>query len=211
MRIKCDAACGSDAGMNDVDFCENRYSLNYVDLPEEYEDTMRDWLQGFLALLKVQNAEFSGTGPAEGGPLQRLKTQICDNLTLYAMRYQEELAPFVQDCVTGIWELLMSLDAQECNDQVVIAALKFISAAARQNWPNSPFADVAALRSICDKVILPNIKLRDADFERFEDDAEDFLRRDIEEADQDSRRKATVELVQALMRNQEASMTEILI
>lgn len=50
----------------------------------------------------------------------------------------------------------------------------------------------ATLRAICDKIIMPNIFLRDSDEEAFEDNAIEFIRQDIEGSDSDTRVSAPV-------------------
>ena len=42
------------------------------------------------------------------------------------------------------------------------------------------FEDQSNLQSICEKVIVPNMEFRDADEEEFEDNPEEYIRRDIE-------------------------------
>ena len=35
-----------------------------------------------------------------------IKSQICDNVALYAQKYDEEFAPFLPQFVTAVWTLL---------------------------------------------------------------------------------------------------------
>ena len=37
-----------------------------------------------------------------------LKSQICENVALYAQKYDEEFAPFLPGYVETVWELLLS-------------------------------------------------------------------------------------------------------
>ena len=60
------------------------------------------------------------------------------------------------------------------------------------------FADPNILSSICEKVILPNMDFRPSDEELFEDNPEEYIRRDIEGSDVDTRRRAACDLVKAL-------------
>lgn len=59
--------------------------------------------------------------PEKPGPLERTKAQVCENIALYAKKYNEEdvefskhLPMFVQD----IWSLLVSTSNERCNDYV---------------------------------------------------------------------------------------------
>jgi exportin-2 (importin alpha re-exporter) len=60
------------------------------------------------------------------------------------------------------------------------------------------FKGEETLKSICENIILPNIAMREADEELFEDDPIEYIRRDIEGSDSDTRRRAATELVQGL-------------
>ena len=71
------------------------------------------------------------------------------------------------------------------------------------------FADPNILSSICEKVILPNMDFRPWDEELFEDNPEEYIRRDIEGSDVDTRRRAACDLVKALSKSFEVQMTEI--
>ncbi|CAD7940698.1 unnamed protein product [Amoebophrya sp. A25] len=204
-----------------VSCCALFHSLNVVDLPEEYEDTMKDWFGGFLHFLKGAEHQSSATVRSKPELWAKLRTQICENLSLYVTKYQEEVKDHVTSCTAGVWQLLLDLEAASGgmspsgddapNDLLVASGIKFLSAAAGQNWGDaSPFADQHALKQICEKIVIPNIKLRQCDVELFEDAPLDFIQRDIEEADQDTRRKAAIDLVKALMRFQEKTITDIL-
>ncbi|CAD7949735.1 unnamed protein product [Amoebophrya sp. A120] len=190
--------------------CAIFFSLNVVDLPEQYEDNMSIWYEGFFYFLKTSNfPPFLLQTDLER--CNKLRAQICDNMGLYVTKYQEEVKQFVKPATAAVWQLLLELDQSDMNDNVVASGIKFLSSAAGQNWGEaSPFNDLNALQQICERIVLPNIKLRQIDVELFEDSPLDFIQRDIEEADQDTRRKTAIELVKALMRFQESNVTNIL-
>ena len=60
------------------------------------------------------------------------------------------------------------------------------------------FAEEGTLRSICEKVIVPNMHFRDSDEELFEDNPEEYVRQDLEGSDVDTRCFAACNLVRAL-------------
>lgn len=66
---------------------------------------------------------------------------------------------------------------------------------------DSLFEDPSTLASICEKVIVPNMQFRDADEELFEDNPDEYIRRDVEGSDVDTRRRAACDLVQALSKS----------
>lgn len=55
----------------------------------------------------------------EAGLLEQLKSQICDNVALYAQKYDEEFQPFLPDFVAAVWHLLTSTDQSPKYDLVI--------------------------------------------------------------------------------------------
>jgi exportin-2 (importin alpha re-exporter) len=71
------------------------------------------------------------------------------------------------------------------------------------------FENEESLKSICEKIIIPNLFLRDIDIETFEDNPEEYIRKDIERSDVDTRRRAASDLVQALSQEFEKEVVAI--
>ena len=56
----------------------------------------------------------------EAGLLEQLKSQICDNIAMYAQKYDEEFAPHLPLFVTAVWNLLINTGHQPKYDMVRI-------------------------------------------------------------------------------------------
>lgn len=54
----------------------------------------------------------------EAGLLEQVKSQICDNVALYAQKYDEEFSPHLPGFVKAIWSLLVSTGQQVKYDLV---------------------------------------------------------------------------------------------
>jgi exportin-2 (importin alpha re-exporter) len=50
--------------------------------------------------------------------LEELKSQVCDNISLYARKYDEEFRPFLPQFVTDVWSLLVNTGSQPKFDSV---------------------------------------------------------------------------------------------
>eukprot|EP00933_Yihiella_yeosuensis_P027476 TRINITY_DN21379_c0_g1_i1.p1 TRINITY_DN21379_c0_g1~~TRINITY_DN21379_c0_g1_i1.p1 ORF type:complete len:966 (+),score=204.50 TRINITY_DN21379_c0_g1_i1:60-2957(+) len=186
------------------------YSLNVVDLPEFFEDHREEYFKCFLELLQFNHQALTGKDERPG-ILEQVKAGICECFALYTEKYQEEFSPFLLPCVKEVWNLLVGVDQQEKNDQLVAKGIHFLSSAAATHWPQSPFEDPNVLSGICEKVVFPNILLRESDVELFEDQPLQYVQRDMEAADQETRRRSSMDLVKALGRLHETKVTEILI
>ena len=56
----------------------------------------------------------------EAGLLEQVKSQICDNIAMYAQKYDEEFASHLPTFVTAVWNLLISTGHQVKYDLVSI-------------------------------------------------------------------------------------------
>jgi len=121
--------------------CKIFRSLNSQDFPEEFEDTMDIWMTHFLTLLvydntvlhsQVFNAIFFKTfiiiiimkmvssfkKGEEAGLLEQVKSQICDNISLFAQNYSENFGDYLPKFVTAVWNLLVTTSLETKYDLV---------------------------------------------------------------------------------------------
>lgn len=140
--------------------CKIFYSLNSQDLPEFFEDNMQTWMTAFLKLLTTDVPCLKTSDDEDAGVLEHLRAQICDNIALYAQKYDEEFGPFMPQFVTSVWELLVNTGLQTKYDGLVSTALQFLSTVAGRNQYRHLFEDPNVLASICEKVIVPNMDFR---------------------------------------------------
>lgn len=184
-------------------------SLNAQELPEFFEDNMQTWMNAFHVLLATDVPCLQTDNDEEAGIVELLRSQICDNLGLYAQKYDEEFGTYMQQFVTDVWELLVKTGIQTKYDALVSNALKFLSIVADRNHYRQLFEDPTVLASICEKVIIPNMDFRTTDEELFEDSADEYIRRDIEGSDIETRRRAACDLVKTLSHNFEQKIFQI--
>lgn len=140
--------------------CKVFNSLNSQDLPEYFEDNMAIWMQAFHSLLVNDVPCLKTNDDDEPGIMEMLRSQICDNISLYAQKYDEEFAQFMQQFVTAVWGLLVNTGQQPKFDALVTNALQFLSTVASRQQYRNLFEDPSVLASICEKVIVPNMDFR---------------------------------------------------
>ena len=63
---------------------------------------------------------------------------------------------------------------------MVSNAIQFITAVVQRPQYKQLFENEESLKNICEKIIIPNLFLRDVDIEIFEDNPEEYIRKDIE-------------------------------
>ncbi|KAH8377436.1 hypothetical protein KR093_005442 [Drosophila rubida] len=177
------------------------FSLNSQDLPEFFEDNMNIWMGAFLQQLAVDVASLHTDDDEDAGVLEHLRSQVCENICLYARKYDEEFKPFMEQFVTAVWELLVKTSLHTKYDALVSNALQFLTVIAERQHYHGIFENPEILARICEKVVIPNLDIRPSDEELFEDSPDEYIRRDIEGSDIDTRRRAACDLVKTLSVN----------
>lgn len=71
------------------------------------------------------------------------------------------------------------------------------------------FEAQTTLEAFCEKIVLPNMALRTFEEEMFEDDPAEFVRRDLDSSNSETRRQAASDFTKALMEQFEAQITAI--
>ncbi|XP_017854488.2 exportin-2 [Drosophila busckii] len=177
------------------------FSLNSQDLPEFFEDNMNIWMNAFQEQLSCDVPCLRTDDDDDAGVLEHLRSQVCENICLYARKYDEEFKPFMENFVKAVWELLVKTSLQTKYDSLVSNALQFLSVVAERKHYHGIFENPETLARICEKVVIPNLDIRPSDEELFEDSPDEYIRRDIEGSDIDTRRRAACDLVKTLSIN----------
>ena len=74
-------------------------------------------------------------------------------------------------------------------DSTVTNAVKFLTTVVKKQWNKELFNNMEALVTTCEKVVIPQIKLRESDVELFQMNGLEYVRRDMEGSDVDTRRR----------------------
>lgn len=98
--------------------CKVFFSLNSQDLPEFFEDNMATWMKAFHELLTVDVACLHTGDDEDAGVLEHLRSQVCENIGMYAQKYDEEFGTYMETFVTAVWELLVKTGIQTKYDAV---------------------------------------------------------------------------------------------
>src|SRR5690606_33628123 len=109
----------------------------------------------------------------------------CEALELYTVKYDEDFSKYCGPFITNVWSLLSNMGPETKYDQVVSKALHFLTAVASTREHSNNFNSEETLSQIVERVILPNVALRESDIEMFEDEPIEFIRRDLEGSDTD--------------------------
>lgn len=67
----------------------------------------------------AQLVERAGAGTGSSASLvEQVQSQVCDNASLYATKYEAEFTPYLDRFVSDVWEMLVSIGDQGKCDMV---------------------------------------------------------------------------------------------
>eukprot|EP01029_Cantina_marsupialis_P007395 TRINITY_DN1819_c0_g1_i3.p1 TRINITY_DN1819_c0_g1~~TRINITY_DN1819_c0_g1_i3.p1 ORF type:complete len:688 (+),score=194.49 TRINITY_DN1819_c0_g1_i3:46-2109(+) len=173
------------------------YSLNWIELPEFYEDHISEWMTIHSHFLKADYACLHET-LEDQGPLEQIRAAVLDNLTLYATKNEEEFKPYFEVFTGDVWNKLTELGTEQKYDNVMTAGLKFLSVVVSRPMNKSLFESHDTLQTIIQQIVVPNLHLRECDEEVFEDTPVEYIRRENEGNNVGTRRRAAKDLVKSL-------------
>ncbi|TID13177.1 hypothetical protein CANINC_005033 [Pichia inconspicua] len=187
------------------------YDLNCQDIPEFFEDNIQIGMTILFKYLKFHSPLLEDESEDDETDLViQVKVNICELIQLYTTRYEDEFKKFIEPSIQIVWDLLNNTSTQPKNDILVSKSLQYMTCVV--NLPNFKhlFANEDSIKQITEKIILPNIKLRESDLEMFEDDPIEYTRRDLEGSDIDSRRRSATEFLKSLKEADETLVTNII-
>lgn len=179
------------------------YDLNCQDLPEFFEDHLAQFMK-----LLWNHLEVSHDDGDEAGPREHLAADVCEALTLYTQRYEEEFAKYMPDFVEACWKLLTTVPSAAKYDLLVNRSLAFLTAVAKFER-NVHMFENDTLVQLVERVIVPNIALSHSDIETLADDPLDFVRKDLEGSRGDTRRQAATAFLRELASKLEGQVTKV--
>ena len=174
------------------------YSLNWQDIPEYFEDNITTWMNEYAKYLVYDNPLLHDDRE-ETGPVESLQTAIIENLNLYASKYEEEFQPHLEHFTSAVWQLLVNVKSEPKYDTLAVSGIKFLTAVCSKEVNKGMFTG-EVLKMFVEKIVVHNLTATECDEELFEDNPQDYIRKDFEGNDQDTRRRCACELVRGLLK-----------
>ncbi|PKS05337.1 hypothetical protein jhhlp_008711 [Lomentospora prolificans] len=185
------------------------YDMSCHDVPPIFEENLSSICELLHKYLSYKNPLLETDDDAEASIVDTVKADICEALELYTVKYDDDFSKYCGPFITNVWELLSSMGPETKYDQVVSKALHFLTAVASTKEHSGNFNNEETLSQIVEKVILPNVALRESDIELFEDEPIEFIRRDLEGSDTDSRRRSATDFLRKLQEKFEGLVTGV--
>jgi exportin-2 (importin alpha re-exporter) len=185
------------------------YDLSCHDLPPMFEDNISAIASILLKYLTYDNQLLHTDDDTEAGLLEYVRAGIFEVLTLYVQKFLDAFGPLVGQFIQSSWGFLTTIGQETKYDILVSRALHFLTSVASMPEHAAAFQSDETLGQIIEKVILPNVSLRESDEELFEDEPIEFIRRDLEGSDSETRRRAATDFLRRLAEKFEESVTKV--
>ena len=185
------------------------YDLSSQDLPPIFEENLAEVTSLLHKYLTYENPLLATDDDSESGPLEFVKAGICEVMTLYMQKYEDAFVELCKPFITSTWNLLTTIGPETKFDILVSKALHFLTAVASIDNHAQNFNNNDILGQVVEKVILPNVSLRESDIEQFEDEPIEYIRRDLEGSDADTRRRAATDFLRKLLEKFEGIVTSV--
>ncbi|KAF3925560.1 Exportin-2 [Orbilia brochopaga] len=183
------------------------FDLSCQELPPVFEDNLQVIMQLFHKYLTNTSPLLATDDEDEAGLEEYVKAGICEILVLYMQKYEDAFGDLTPSFAGATWNLLTTIGMQPKYDILVSKALRFLTSVARNQRHQGVFT--THLEDVIEKIVIPNMTLRTSDEELFEDDPIEFIRRDLEGSDSDTRRRAANDFLRQLMEQFEGKVTEV--
>lgn len=177
--------------------CRIFYSLNSPGLTQEMEDTLKGWFAEFHTYLVYDNPALADKDPERETAVDAVKAAVCQNINLFMEQNEEEFKEYLNTFVQDVWTLLVAVKQGSGQDNLAMNAIRFLTTVAN-GVHHELFRNEGALKQVCEKIVIPNLTIREDDEEMFELNWVEYVRRDTEGSDSDTRRRAAAELVKSL-------------
>lgn len=187
------------------------YDFNCQDLPVFFEDHIQEFMGYLLKYLSFTLPPGASADDDDdvASVYESVRTSVCEALTLYTERYEEEFAPFMSKFVEAGWTLLTTTGPEQKHDLLVNRCLAFLTAVAKFERNLHLFSNEETMIQITERIVIPNMRMRESDLETFEDEPLDYIRQDLEGSDNNTRRYASQVFLRELAGKMENEVTQI--
>jgi exportin-2 (importin alpha re-exporter) len=183
--------------------------LSQEELPDFYEENLEQIAQACTFLLNTEFPLMQAT-PVDREAVYRTKAKVVRLVHLYQFKFGEYFATHADIFFQAIWQVIADgrVTAAREAERLVFALVKYIGECTNiGSYSEFIKQNLALLFSV---VVLPNISLTQEDVDEFEDDPQQYIKNDLEESDQETRRRHCMKFVQQLSRKYQAEMAGLI-
>ena len=175
-------------------------SLSSVDLPEAFEDALQNWLD---VLAEVFNQCHRVPYLKDG--ILKTACSVLRVVNLYFEKYGEDIKDHVRKFYELVISLMPKIKEDTNHDKLVSLLMKFFSISMYKQSLNTVIQE--KISKLIEELVYPNLVTKEEDIESFEQTPDVFISNDLEEADQETRRRNSLNLLRQLSFNYDITPT----
>ncbi len=120
-------------------------------------------------------------------------------LNVCGKNYEDELKGMIPVFVKITCMSVSGLSSQQRYDSLVSEMIGFLSSVSRQQWYKDVFDHGETLKNIVQHILIRNIRLRESDIELYEMSGDEWVTKDIEGSNFETRRRVATDLLSGLL------------
>lgn len=157
------------------------YSLMFQDFPEFFEDNLKAWMD----ILKG-SLDFSVPldNPYDLNLFLKVKKTAMRCLNLCCNNYSEDIVDYHNNFIQSVWNLVTLVKQEDSYSKLVRELLDYYKILFQYNRSSGFNPDT--IQHLINSLIIPNMTMTNKELDEFEENAINFLKVELEEADMDS-------------------------
>eukprot|EP01025_Chloroclados_australasicus_P001666 TRINITY_DN10413_c0_g2_i1.p1 TRINITY_DN10413_c0_g2~~TRINITY_DN10413_c0_g2_i1.p1 ORF type:complete len:500 (-),score=44.92 TRINITY_DN10413_c0_g2_i1:1-1473(-) len=184
------------------------YCLNWHGMSSTVEQRLDVWVKYMHLYLTYENPLLKESDQEKESVVDAVKALIIESLDIFVQKHEEEFTPISQQFTTDVWKQVESVGPHVGQDNLALQGITFLTTLSKSVHCQI-FQNTDNLRELAEKVIIPNFRMREEDVELFEMNYMDYIRKDMEGNDINTRRRAAADLVKSLTDRFPAQINEL--
>eukprot|EP00817_Percolomonadidae_sp_ATCC50343_P003692 CAMPEP_0117420856 /NCGR_PEP_ID=MMETSP0758-20121206/2107_1 /TAXON_ID=63605 /ORGANISM="Percolomonas cosmopolitus, Strain AE-1 (ATCC 50343)" /LENGTH=746 /DNA_ID=CAMNT_0005202717 /DNA_START=799 /DNA_END=3036 /DNA_ORIENTATION=+ len=182
------------------------YSLNRLELSDFFNSALKTIIPIFDFILQWNHPALIEQNPTKPSVLTEIKTTVLKCCVILIQLYSEDIEPYAKQLTQSVLNVLANAPSSSSEDQLVSYGLSYITTIVKYRSMAPLVMENQDLTQLISKLIFPNIHIREEDKELFEESPEQYIRRDIEGSDNETRRRAGHDLLNGLKKNDQSGV-----
>ncbi|KAI3711452.1 hypothetical protein L2E82_41554 [Cichorium intybus] len=138
---------------------------------------------------------------------RRSKAAVSESILSGMEKGEQAFQKYLKEFVEAVQDLLVIVSASQSCEQLTLTAIKFLTIVSIGDYHNL-FASDEILEKVTKSIVIPNVMLWNEDEELFKKNYVEFIRRDMEGSNFDTRRRIACELLKGIAVNYKEKISE---
>lgn len=194
-------------------------SLNSHDIPQQFFDNIANWFEQFLIILNfdinmretvfakafrsgqainiLNDNEDDDDDEDDSGYLEKVQSSIIKIINTFASKFDDDFEPYLNGFINKICDILRQIDDHPKFNSIAVRGLQFLSFTFT-SAANAKYLNPDLLKELIENIAIRNIRHTKKDIELLEDSPIQYIHKDFDEVEGESKRFYSIELIKGL-------------